>query len=141
MEAQTLTCKITGVTDPVEVTWVDMNKDDITDGEGGYTISQGSVNGDLIQEATLTISPDTLRDVTNYYGDDVYYYCAAKSTKYHESRQSNFKIVEAQLLRFGTYSWPVQTARVRSIFLRNAADDNWIIFSAPNPAEVLTDHL
>ena len=104
--ARSLTCKISGVTDPVEVIWRDMDWNDITDDEGGYTISQGSVN-DRIQEATLTISQDTLLNATDY-GDYLIYHCAAKSTRYPESPPSSFKQVEAQIfISFGMYSWPI----------------------------------
>ena len=105
--AQTLTCKITGVTEPAEVTWIDMDWNEITDDERGYTISQGSVNDDQVQEATLTIFPDTLRNATDYHGNYVYYHCAVKSRKYPESPQSLFRRIEAQLLRFGKYNWPI----------------------------------
>ena len=105
--ARSLTCKISGVTDPVEVIWADMDWNDITDGEGGYTISQGSVNENQVQEATLTISTGSLLNATDYHGDNLFYRCAAKSTKYPESPPSSFTLVDAQLLHFGMCSWPI----------------------------------
>ena len=105
--ALTLTCRISGVTTPVEVTWRERyyeNWYNITNGENGFAVFQGSVNENQVQEATLTITPTTLSDMM--YSSNVnekLLGCAAKSTLYPESPQSKFRELQVTFLTLSTY--------------------------------------
>ena len=84
---------------PVQVSWRDNQDNDITDGESGYAISQGSVNENQVQEATLTfalgnLAYDTQHDINQGVA---YFKCAATSIKYSHSSRSEFKELQIQL--------------------------------------------
>ena len=95
---QTLTCNIGDVTQAVEVSWKDPSDVDIVDGNGGYTVTQGSVLSNQ-QESTLTITSETLKGLDT--SSPLTWKCAAKSTLYTESEQSDFKDV---VVTFSTFS-------------------------------------
>jgi hypothetical protein len=96
---QTLTCKIRDQTAAVAVTWKDSYKKEITSGQSGYTIVQGSVDPSTkIQESTLTISFDTLKRLG---AGAVTFKCAAKSTQYPISEISDDQIIVVDTSTFG----------------------------------------
>ena len=97
--AQTLTCNIGDITRTVEVSWKDEGGDPIVDGQGGYTITNGQVNGSNTQVATLTIDSVTLRNLDT--SSAVTYTCSARSSQYPESKQSTDQNVVITLLTFG----------------------------------------
>ena len=100
--AQTLTCNIWDVTQAVEVSWKTPSDEDITDGTGGYTVTQGTVDsGANVQKSTLTITSDTLKSLDTT--SPLTWKCAAKSTLYSDSEQSFFKIVVVKFLKFGKF--------------------------------------
>ena len=100
--AQTLICNIWDVTQAVEVSWKTPSDEDITDGAGGYTVTQGSVDsGANVQKSTLTITSDTLKSLDT--SSPLTWKCAAKSTLYSDSEQSTFKIVVVTFLTFGKF--------------------------------------
>ena len=104
--AQTLACKISGLIEPVAVTWEDIDWNDITNGERGYTVSQGTVNDDGVQETTLKISPDRVDQVALAIREDgdtsTFYTCRAKSTEYPLSPNTR-DVVKIEFLDFGKY--------------------------------------
>ena len=53
---QTLSCKIQNLTEPVQVTWRNLDDSEITGSSEGYAINQGTVDENGIQISTLTIS-------------------------------------------------------------------------------------
>ena len=87
------------------MSWRDNQDNDITDGEGGYTISQGSVDENQFQEATLTFALGNLSyDMQHDINQGVAYFkCAAKSIKYPESPRSEFKELQIELNFLGEY--------------------------------------
>ena len=100
--AQTLTCNIGDVTQAVQVSWKTPSNGDITDGAGGYTVTQGSVDGETnVQKSTLTISSDTLKSLETT--SPLTWTCAAKSTEYTDSEQSAFQDVVVTFLTFGEF--------------------------------------
>ena len=100
--AQTLTCNIGDVTQAVEVSWKSPSNADITDGVGGYTVTQGSVEGQTnVQKSTLTISSDTLKNLDTT--SPLTWTCAVKSTEYTDSEQSAFQDVVVTFLTFGEF--------------------------------------
>lgn len=98
--AQTLTCNIGEVTQAVTVSWKDPSGGDITDGVGGYTVTQGSVVSN-VQKSTLTITSETLKAGLTAGSSPLTWKCAAKSTEYSDSEQSVFQDV---VVTFLTYS-------------------------------------
>lgn len=102
--AQTLTCNIGEVTQAVAVSWKNPSGGDITDGSGGYTVTQGSVDGGT-QKSTLTITSETLKSVLSSGSSPLTWKCAAKSTVYPDSSQSEFKDVVVTFLSFGKFSF------------------------------------
>ena len=102
---QTLTCNIWEVTQAVEVSWNTPSGEDILDGAGGYTVTQGSdAAGTNVQRSTLTITSDTLKSLDT--SSPLTWRCAAKSTLYSDSVQSFFKAVVVTFLTFGkSYSF------------------------------------
>ena len=98
--AQTLTCNIGDVTNAVVVSWKDPFDDDITDGVGGYTLTQGSVSSN-VQESTLTITPSTLESLDT--SSPLKWKCAARSSQYSDSEQSAFQNVVVTFLIFGGF--------------------------------------
>ena len=102
--AQTLTCNIGDLTQAVAVSWKDPSSVDITDGSGGYTVTQGSVDGATkIQKSTLTITSATLKGLDT--SSQLTWTCAAKSTLYTDSEQSGFQNVLVDFLTFGEFSF------------------------------------
>ena len=100
--AQTLTCNIGDLTQAVTVSWKDPSGGAITDGSGGYTVTQGSVDGATkVQKSTLTITSDTLKGLDT--ASPLTWTCAAKSTLYAESEQSGFQNVVVDFLTFGEF--------------------------------------
>ena len=95
--AQTLTCNIGDVDNAVEVSWQDKDNKLLTNGQGGYSISQGSVSKDKHQISTLTITADTLKDLDR----ESTWKCAARSTEYPDSEQSPFQDLEVIFLTLG----------------------------------------
>ena len=103
--AQTLTCNIGDVTQAVEVSWKTPSDEDILDGAGGYTVTQGTVDSRTkVQRSTLTITSDTLKSLDT--SSPLTWRCAAKSALYSDSVQSFFKAVVVTFLTFGkSYSF------------------------------------
>ena len=98
--AQTLTCNIGDVTQAVDVSWKNPSGADIVNGEGGYTVTTGTVESSTnIQKSTLTITSETLSGLTTT--SPLTWKCAAKSTLYNESEQSDFKDLVVTFLTFG----------------------------------------
>ena len=100
--AQTLTCDIGDLTQAVAVSWKDPSDVDITDGSGGYTVTQGTVNGG-IQKSTLAITSATLKTALSAGSSPLTWKCAAKSTEYSDSLQSAFEDVVVTFLTFGEF--------------------------------------
>ena len=98
--AQTLTCNIGEVTKAVVVSWKDPSDDEITDGVGGYTVTQGSVLSNA-QESTLTITPTTLKSLDS--SSPLTWKCAARSARYSDSEQSAFQDVVVTFLTFSEF--------------------------------------
>ena len=98
---QTLTCNIMDVTNAVVVSWKDPFDDDITDGVGGYTLTQGNVSSN-VQESTLTITPTTLKSLNT--SSPLTWKCAARSSQYSDSEQSAFQDLVVTFLIFGEFS-------------------------------------
>ena len=98
---QTLTCNIGDVTQPVDVTWKDNAGVDITDGQGGYTITKGTVDNHNNQASTLTIASDILRRLQ--IGLSLTWTCAAKSTLYPDSEKSTDSNVVVTFLTYGKF--------------------------------------
>ncbi|XP_063684395.1 basement membrane-specific heparan sulfate proteoglycan core protein-like [Bolinopsis microptera] len=86
---QTLVCNIGDVTTAVTVSWTSGDNTQITDGQGGYTITQGTVSSN-IQESSLTITAATLQ-AQDYKFSSVIWKCAAKSSQYADSEQSEYQ--------------------------------------------------
>ena len=84
---QTLTCNIGDVTQAVDVTWKDKDDGDIADGAGGYTVTNGTVDGSYVQASTLTIAAATLGALADTSAP-LTWKCAAKSTLYPDSEKS-----------------------------------------------------
>ena len=100
--AQTLTCNIGDVTQAVQVSWKTSSDGDITDGVGGYTVTQGSVDVETnVQKSTLTITSATLKSLDTT--SPLTWTCAAKSTEYRDSEQSAFQDVVVTFLTFGKF--------------------------------------
>ena len=95
--AQTLTCNIGDVENAVEVSWQDKDNKLLTNGQGGYSISQGSVSKDKHQISTLTITADTLKGLDR----ESTWKCAARSLEYPDSEQSPFQDLEVIFLTLG----------------------------------------
>ena len=102
--SQTLTCNIGEVTQAVEVSWKDPSDGTITTGEGGYTVTQGSVSSN-VQESTLTITSATLKNVLSSGTSSLTWKCAATSIIYSESEQSVFQDVVVTFLTFGEFNF------------------------------------
>ena len=98
--AQTLTCNIGEITQAVEVSWKTPSGADITDGNGGYTVTQGSVVSN-VQKSTLAITSETLKAGLTAGSSSLTWKCAAKSTEYSDSEQSVFQDL---VVTFLTYS-------------------------------------
>ena len=99
--AQTLTCNIGEVTQAVTVSWKNPSGGDVTDGVGGYTVTQGSVVSN-VQKSTLTITSATLKSLDTT--SPLTWTCAAKSTEYSDSEQSVFQDVVVSFLTYSK-SW------------------------------------
>ena len=98
---QTLTCNIGDVEKDVTVTWKDKDGDDITSGQNGYTIVQGSVDSiTKIQKSTLEILPTTLAGLGVMKAT---FRCAAKSKEYPASAASGDKDIVVKFLTFGKF--------------------------------------
>ena len=95
-----LSCNIGDVTKAVVVSWKDPFDQDITDGVGGYTVTQGSVSSN-VQESTLTITPSTLKSLDT--SSPLTWKCAARSSQYSNSEQSEFQNVVVTILIFGEF--------------------------------------
>ena len=101
--AQTLTCNIGEVTQAVTVSWKNPSGGDVTDNAGGYTVTQGSVDGETnVQKSTLTITSATLKSLDTT--SPLTWKCAAKSTEYTDSEQSVFQDVVVSFLTYSK-SW------------------------------------
>ena len=100
--AQTLTCNIGEVTQAVSVSWKDPSGGDITDGNGGYTVTTGTVESNL-QKSTLTITSETLKASLTAGSSPLTWKCAAKSTEYSDSEQSVFQDVVVTFLTYSEY--------------------------------------
>ncbi|XP_063687072.1 Ig heavy chain C region, secreted form-like [Bolinopsis microptera] len=94
---QTLVCNIGDVTTAVTVSWTSGDNTPITDGQGGYTITQGTVSTN-IQESSLTITAATLQQLDT---SSVIWKCAAKSSHYPDSEQSEYKDLTLTFLTLG----------------------------------------
>ena len=74
----------------MRVRWRDNGDREILDNQSGYSIQQGQVDGG-IQQATLTINPNTLRRLAE--NQSITYKCSAESLKYPESEPSPYQTV------------------------------------------------
>ena len=102
--AQTLTCNIGEVTQVVDVSWKKPDGGDITNDVGGYTVTQGTVDGGTnIQKSTLTITSETLKSALSAGSSPLTWKCAAKSTEYPDSSQSEFEDVVVTFLTYGEF--------------------------------------
>ena len=123
--AQTLTCNIGMVTQAVEVSWKDTSDVDIDNG-GDYTITQGTVDpGTNIQESTLTISATKLQSLTTT--SPLTWKCAAKSTLYTTSEQSEFQNVVVTFLTFGEFYLSAGFDTLTKVSIQN--NSHFIYFS------------
>jgi len=99
---QTLVCDIGDLTEAVTVSW-SQGGVPIIDSQGGYTITQGTVDGGTkIQASSLTIAAATLQALDTSSGS-VVWKCAAKSGEFPESEQSEFKDLTVTFLTFGLF--------------------------------------
>ena len=98
-QGQTLTCNIGDLTQVVEVFWKDYNGTDITEGIGGYAITNGTIDGSDVQISTLTIADGTLETLVE--SSTLTWKCAAKSTLYPDSEKSSYSDVVVNFLVFG----------------------------------------
>ena len=100
MVDQTLVCNIGDLTTAVTVSWTDKDDVELTNGQGGYTITQGTVDDSTkIQKSSLTITAATLQGLTTT--SPVIWKCAAKSVQYSDSEQSTFKDLTVTFLTLG----------------------------------------
>ena len=83
---QTLSCKVGDVLDAVYFTWMDTDDNEIGDLTEGYTINQGTVNGNNQQTSTLTISAARLGALDT--SSPLTWKCAAQSLQFPESAKS-----------------------------------------------------
>jgi hypothetical protein len=97
---QTLVCNIGDVTTAVTVSWTSGDNTQITDSQGGYTITQGTVSSN-IQESSLTITAATLQGLTTT--SPVIWKCAAKSSQYPDSEKSEYKDLTVTFLTLGLF--------------------------------------
>ena len=109
---QTLTCNIGDVTQAVDVTWKNNADGDITSGAGGYTITKGTVDGNNVQESTLTITAATLGALTT--SSPLTWKCAAKSTLYSDSAKSTDSNVVVTFLTYGKFPQSVGQSNVEA---------------------------
>ena len=101
MVDQTLVCNIGDLTTAVTVSWTDKDDVELTNGQGGYTITQGTVDQG-IQASSLTIAAATLKALDTTSGS-VIWKCAAKSSQYPDSEQSTFKDLTVTFLTLGLF--------------------------------------
>ena len=99
---QTLTCNIGDVTQAVDVTWKKSDGGDVTTGQGGYTITKGTVDGNNVQASTLTITAATLGALAET-SSPLTWKCAAKSTLYTDSAKSADSNVVVTFLTYGKF--------------------------------------
>ena len=133
---QTLSCKITDITEPVHVTWKDNDFNDITDSTDGYTIDQGTVDDDNVQTSTLTISTAKLRAMDT--SSPLTWRCSVQSLRYPESDLSADSNIVIDFLTYGkiikidkilTFSLQVKRSSVKKY---NFRDDNISTNLVPN---------
>ena len=101
---QTLTCTIGGLdaSHPVEVVWEDPDSGTVSDTDtGNYSVAQGSVDADGIQNAVLTIKPVKLTSLVSGGSTSFTYTCSVKSTQYGSSPASDAVDVVANVLSLG----------------------------------------
>ena len=96
---QTLSCKITDITEAVHVTRKDNDFNEITDSTEGYTIDQGTVDDDNVQTSTLTISTAKLRVMDT--SSPLTWRCSVQSLRYPESDRSADLNVAVHFLTLG----------------------------------------
>ena len=95
--AQTLTCNIKlHDSTAVNVLWMDKDGTAIEHDEGGYTITQGTVDGNNIQKSTLTITAATLQALTTT--SPVIWKCSATLP---DSEQSTVEEITVSFLILG----------------------------------------
>ena len=97
---QTLTCNIGSVTQAVDVSWKNNADGEVKDGEGGYTVTKGTVDESNNQKSTLTIAAATLGAISDT-SKPLTWKCAAKSTLYPDSELSTYSDV---VVTFHDYS-------------------------------------
>ena len=114
MVDQTLVCNIGDLTTAVTVSWTDKDDVELTNGQGGYTITQGTADQG-IQASSLTIAAATLKALDTTSGS-VIWKCAAKSLQYPDSEQSTFKDLTVTFLTLGLF--------VRSVCIKIAKNRN-----------------
>ena len=68
------------MTTAVEVSWKDQDDIPVVHNQGGYFVSQGTVDENHVQTATLTIQSSTLSELSK--SSSVTYKCAAQSLRY-----------------------------------------------------------
>ena len=106
--AQTLTCNIGDLTQAVTVSWKDPSGGDITDGAGGYIMTQESVSSN-VQKSTLTITSATLKSALAAGSSPLLTWeCAAKSTVYPDSPKSTFEDVIVTFSTFGEFYFQIE---------------------------------
>ena len=83
--SQTLTCNIGDVTQAVDVSWKKSDESDVVNGQDGYTVVPGSVEG-TNQKSTLEIEANTLKALGDT-STPLTWKCAAKSTQYPDDSE------------------------------------------------------
>ena len=97
---QTLTCNIGDLTQAVDVSWKKNDGGDVTTGQDGYTVTQGTVAVGGTQESTLKIEAATLGAISDTSAP-LTWKCAAKSKLHPDSEISAYKDV---VVTFHNYS-------------------------------------
>ena len=99
---QTLTCNIGSLTKAVDVSWKNNAGGEVKNGEGGYTVTQGTVDEKNNQKSTLTIAAATLGALSDT-SKPLTWKCAAKSTLYPDSEMSAYSDVVVTFLKYGQF--------------------------------------
>ena len=98
---QTLTCNIGDLTQAVDVSWKKNDGGDVTTGQDGYTVTQGTVVGGT-QESTLKIQAATLGAITDT-STPLTWKCAAKSKEHPDSEISAYQDVVVTFHDYGKF--------------------------------------
>ena len=101
--SQTLTCNIRDINDAVYVVWKDTDGNEIAENTDGFTINQGTVDGNKVQKSTLTISAAKLGQLDT--SSSLTWKCAAQSSKNSSFGRSMYSNVLVTFLTIGKLSW------------------------------------